>query len=139
MITGINELKTLTKHISCEFKCRFDGRKCNSDQWWNNDKCRCECKKRHVWEKEYIWNPATCGCENGKCLASIIDDSAITYDEIIKSYEEDADAETKSNDEAKTFDETKTISTNFKEKKAAYKTQNFYILLAFLLITIVIC
>ena len=39
MITGINELKTLTKHISCECKCRFDGRKCNSDQWWNNEKC----------------------------------------------------------------------------------------------------
>ena len=23
-ITGINKLKTLTKHISCECKCRFD-------------------------------------------------------------------------------------------------------------------
>ena len=39
MITGINESKTLTKHISCEYECRFDGRKCNSDQWWNNRKC----------------------------------------------------------------------------------------------------
>ena len=52
MITGINESKVLTKHISCECKCRFDGRKCNSDQWWNNDKCRCECKKRHLCEKD---------------------------------------------------------------------------------------
>ena len=51
MITGINESKTLTKHISCECKCKFDERKCNSDQWWNNDKCKCECKKRHVCEK----------------------------------------------------------------------------------------
>ena len=66
MITGINESKTLTKHISCECKCRFDGRKCNSDQWWNNDKCWCECKKRHVCEKNYVWNPAACSCENGK-------------------------------------------------------------------------
>ena len=32
MITGINESKTLTKHISCECKCKFDGRKYNSDQ-----------------------------------------------------------------------------------------------------------
>ena len=32
MITGINEPKTLTKHISCECKCKLDGRKCNSDQ-----------------------------------------------------------------------------------------------------------
>ena len=26
--------------ISCECKCRFDARKCSSDQLWNNDKCR---------------------------------------------------------------------------------------------------
>ena len=39
MITGINESKTLTKHISCERNYRFDGRKCNSDQLWNNVKC----------------------------------------------------------------------------------------------------
>ena len=26
MITGINELKTLTKHISCKCKCGFDGK-----------------------------------------------------------------------------------------------------------------
>ena len=32
MITGINESKTLTSHISSECKCKFDGRKCNSDQ-----------------------------------------------------------------------------------------------------------
>ena len=64
-ITGINESKTLTKHISCKCKCKFDGRKCNSDQWWNNDKYRCECKKRHACEKDYVWNPATCSCQNG--------------------------------------------------------------------------
>ena len=33
MVTGINESKTLTKHIPCEFKRKFDGRKCNSDPW----------------------------------------------------------------------------------------------------------
>ena len=27
MITGINESKTLTKDISCECKCKFDGKK----------------------------------------------------------------------------------------------------------------
>ena len=32
MITGINESKTLTKHTSCECKCKFDGTKCNSNQ-----------------------------------------------------------------------------------------------------------
>ena len=37
IITGINESKTLTKHTSCECKQKRDGRKCNSDQYWNND------------------------------------------------------------------------------------------------------
>ena len=64
MIGGINESKTLANHISYKCKCRFDGRICNLDQWWNNDKCRCKCKKRHVCEKKYVWNSATCSCEN---------------------------------------------------------------------------
>ena len=118
MITGINESKTLTKHISCECERRSDGRKCNSNQWWNNDKRRCECKRPHICEKDYVWNPATCNCENGKYLASMMDDSAIICYEVI-----DADAESHG-------------ETNFNEKKATCKTQNFYILLAFLLIII---
>ena len=52
------------------------------NQRWDNDKCLCECKK-HICEKEYIWNPATCSYGNCKYLASIIDDSVITCDEII--------------------------------------------------------
>ena len=118
--TGIHESKTLTKHISCECICRFDGRKCNSDQWWNSDKCRCECKKRHVGEKDYTWNPSIFNCENGKHLTSIIDDSTTMSDEIIGSYD----------------CETKTIPTNFNEEKTTCKTEIFYILVAFLLITI---
>ena len=38
MITGINGSKILTKHISYKCKCKFDGRKCNSNQEWNKDK-----------------------------------------------------------------------------------------------------
>ena len=34
-------------------------------------------KKHHICEKDFVWNPATCNCENGKYLASIIDDSGI--------------------------------------------------------------
>ena len=51
-----------------------------------------------------------------------MDDSAITCDEIIESHNE----------------ETKTISTNFNEKKATCKTKNAYILLSFLLISLVL-
>ena len=49
-----------------------------------------------------------------------MNDSVIKCDEVIESYNE----------------ETKTIPTNFNEKKAACKTKDFYIFLAFFLITI---
>ena len=32
MIAGKNESKILTKEISCERECKFDGEKCNSHQ-----------------------------------------------------------------------------------------------------------
>ena len=48
--------------------------------------------------KNYIWNPATCSCKNGKYLASIINNSVIKCDETIE-----ADTEAKLYDE-----ETKT-------------------------------
>ena len=45
MITGINESKILTKHISCEYKFNFKCRKCDSNQKRDNDKSWCECQK----------------------------------------------------------------------------------------------
>ena len=48
MITGINVSKTLTKDILCKCKCKFDGKKCNSNQRWYNDKCWCDRKKAHA-------------------------------------------------------------------------------------------
>ena len=71
---------------------------------------------KNVCEKDYVWNPARCNCEN-EYLASFMDDSVIMG----------ADAD----DEAKSYDET-----SFNEKKGTCKTQDFYVLLAFLLITI---
>ena len=38
-IKEINESRTLAKYISCECRCEFDGRKCNSRQKWNIDEC----------------------------------------------------------------------------------------------------
>ena len=107
MTTGVYESKTLTKPLLRECKCRFDEIKCNSDPWWNNNKFWCEYKKCHACEKDYVWNSATCNCENGKNLASIMDDSAISCDEIIESYDKEANI----------------ILTNFNEKKATCKTQ----------------
>ena len=77
-------------------------KKCNSYQWWNNDKCRCECKTTHVCKKYYIQNPTSCSCKNGKYLASIMDDSLIMYDEII-------DAESKSYDKETNFNENSSL------------------------------
>ena len=38
-----------------------------------------------MYMKKNGWYPATCNCENGKYLASIMDDSAIMCDEVIES------------------------------------------------------
>ena len=101
-------MKTLTKHISCECKCKLDGTNCNSNQWWNNNKCRRKCKEHHICEKEYAHNPSI--CEN---ISDIMD--KIICDEIIDVKE-----------------------TNFYEKNITCKTQSFYILRTFLLITIIL-
>ena len=47
-------------------------------------------------EKGYTWKPATCNSENGKYLATIMDDSAIMCDEIIQSYKEETNFNEKS-------------------------------------------
>ena len=73
----------LAKHVSCESEGKFDGRKYNSNQKWNNNKCWCGCKnlkEHHVCEKDYIWNPATCSWKNGNYVGSIIDYSMIMCD-----------------------------------------------------------
>ena len=37
IITGIDESRTLTKHVSCQCKCKFDGRRYNLNYWKNNE------------------------------------------------------------------------------------------------------
>ena len=92
MITGVKESKTLIKHISCNCRCKFNGRMCNSKQKWNNDKCWCECKKPIKYilsKKDYVWNPNICACqcnknceigqylENCFCIKSLVDNLVI--------------------------------------------------------------
>lgn len=113
MITRIDELKRLSKHILWKFKCKFDCKKCDSNEKWNNNECQCEYKnprKYHACEKNYIWNSSTCTSENGKYSKIIIGDREITLDKIIEA--------------------TKIIA----RKTIAYK--NLFVLLAFLLIII---
>ena len=42
MITNKNEAKTMTKHVSCDYKCRFNNTKCNSNLIQNNKTCQWE-------------------------------------------------------------------------------------------------
>ena len=55
MIAGISESETLTKHVSYKCECKFDGRKCHSNQKMNNDKYSYKCRKHHICEKIYIF------------------------------------------------------------------------------------
>ena len=119
---NINKSKTLMTHISFECKCKLHRTKCKSNQCWNKNKCWYECKKCYTCEKDYVWNPSTGNCKDEKYLASNKNDSIIICDEVLESCNE----------------EINTIPTNFNERKVACKTQSFYILLVFLLVTIVL-
>ena len=44
MITNKNQTKTIVKYFSCDYKCKFNNRKCNSNQKWNNETYQCEWK-----------------------------------------------------------------------------------------------
>ena len=83
MITGKNQSKRFKRGISCKCKCKFDEKKCNWNEKWNN--VDASVKRHYLCEKYYIWNLATCSCKKRKCLPSIIDDSVITFDEIIEA------------------------------------------------------
>ena len=97
MITRTNESRTLKKHISCNCRCKRDGKKCSVNQEWNNNKCHCECKNSItdcVCKSNYIWNTSTSDCEVAEYIENYAYmksyDSVITYVEIIvvvaKSY-----------------------------------------------------
>ena len=111
MITGINESKTLTNIYHANVN--VDLMKENVIQIHGGIMINVNLSGKNVmYVKKMLkkWKML-------KYLASIMDNLRITCDEIIESY----DKETKA---------------NFNEESAACKTQNFYILLAFLLITI---
>ena len=124
MITRINETKASKRLISFDWKCKFDGRKCNSNQKWNKGKCQCECKnptKHHICKKEYICNRSECACEIHRYLNSIVDDLVITCDDIIEYG-------TVSN----------TASINLDDKKAVFEINNHYFLLTFFFVAMLL-
>ena len=65
-----NKTRQIVWHETCKCICKLTSSVSNSRQIWNEDKCRCECKKdlinKMVCDKEYIWNPSNCACECDK-------------------------------------------------------------------------
>ena len=43
IMTNKTEIEKMTKHISCDCKCKFISTTCNSNQKWNNKTCQCKC------------------------------------------------------------------------------------------------
>ena len=61
-----NETRNIEWHETCKSKFILDASVCNKKQWWNNDKCRCECKEligKGMCDEGFIWNPSNCECE----------------------------------------------------------------------------
>ena len=84
IITKINESRTLTKifHISCKFE--FYASNSNSNQYWNNDFCRHQCKnsiKHRVCKENYAYNPSSHASEFERYFKSIAYDLVVTCNE----------------------------------------------------------
>ena len=71
------------KHISCDYKSKFNSRTCNSKQKWNNKTCQCKCKNYRKCEEDYSLNPSTRIWENGNYLKSVADTSVSKWDKIV--------------------------------------------------------
>ena len=52
IVTNKNEAKTMTKHILCGSKYKFNNTICTSNQKWKNKACQCECKNYHKYRKD---------------------------------------------------------------------------------------
>ena len=78
MITK-NEAKTMTKHISCDCKCKSNSTTC---KYGITKQANMNVKIIHKCKKDYSCNPSTSISENSKYLKSIADISLIECDEI---------------------------------------------------------
>ena len=70
----------MTKHTSCDCKCKFNNESCNLIQKLNNETCQCGCKTYRQCKKSYSWNTSTSICENSKYINEI---SVIPFSKII--------------------------------------------------------
>ena len=65
-----NKKKHIKCYETCKCKCGLDVSICKNKQRWNEDKCRCECRKelndKQSCDKGFISNPSNCNCECDK-------------------------------------------------------------------------
>ena len=69
LLSITNEARLIKWHKMWICEYRLDAIVCNNKQCWNNDKCRCECKKlidKGVCVKGFLWNPNNFDCECDK-------------------------------------------------------------------------
>ena len=68
-MSRINETRHIELDETCKCKYSPYTSVCNNKQHWNNDKCKCECKKliaKGTYDKGFVWNPSNCECECDK-------------------------------------------------------------------------
>ena len=69
LMSRTNETRWIKSYETCKWICRLNKIICTSKQWWNEDKCRCECRElidKSVFDKGFIFNPSNCKCECDK-------------------------------------------------------------------------
>ena len=129
MITNKNEAKTVTKHISCDCKCKFISTACNSNQEITVSA-----------KKDYSQNPSKCIFENSKYLKSAVDTSVIACNEVISVI--DIVSKKKTNTIATNV--TRIVSINCYSKKVRYNIDfcilhTALLMIILLLISTIIC
>ena len=72
MITRIIEKKTSIKHISCDCKCKLNGKYTVQIRNGIMINVNTSIKKYLTCKKDYSWNPSANVCENSKYLKSIV-------------------------------------------------------------------
>ena len=63
LMSKFNETRDVSRLETCTYKCRLDANVSNDKQSWNNDKCRCKCKKlidKGICDDGFFWNPSIC-------------------------------------------------------------------------------
>ena len=76
LMSRTNEKRHIEWHETCKCKCRLETSVCNNKKRWNDNKCRCECKKlidKEMRDKGFIWNLSNFECNviNHEMLVSI--------------------------------------------------------------------